>query len=403
MPTPFPRGLRKTTATSEQGSTPSKVADSGDTDERASRQRDDTDSVRASPGSAGFGSANFGMPIDAVGGEMSPGQQKIKPTINWGDDDDDLLPPESDRSLDAQWRRIVFNAPPARASVVPLATKAARSGIKQPAKSAPEKVIPSADNAKPISASESEVDIDDSSVQVAASAIDSPSSGAEASLSQNPDGETEKVPAMLERVPLDVQLPKPTGGTRAPPRKLHSTKSFLNLTSQTFDALSDSDEDPGEAALERRFWERAMRPSKSGISTPYSPGRRKSVTEMSSLISPRDLEEWMKWQGDNSSAPDRGSADEEPAVASDEVTKQPDDLQELITPPVSKSSGAPGLTVMPTLEGEPPSPVADVQDEGADDDSSPVAPLVSGDYTTNVINGSDSADTHSQSAQLPIS
>ncbi|KAJ1750329.1 hypothetical protein LPJ58_005190, partial [Coemansia sp. RSA 1591] len=127
MPTPFPRGLRKTTATSEQGSTPSKVADSGDTDERASRQRDDTDSVRASPGSAGFGSANFGMPIDAVGGEMSPGQQKIKPTINWGDDDDDLLPPESDRSLDAQWRRIVFNAPPARASVVPLATKAARS------------------------------------------------------------------------------------------------------------------------------------------------------------------------------------------------------------------------------------------------------------------------------------
>ncbi|KAJ2189944.1 hypothetical protein IW143_003521 [Coemansia sp. RSA 520] len=403
MPTPFPRGLRKTTATSEQGSTPSKVADSGDTDERASRQRDDTDSVRASPGSAGFGSANFGMPIDAVGGEMSPGQQKIKPTINWGDDDDDLLPPESDRSLDAQWRRIVFNAPPARASVVPLATKAARSGIKQPTKSAPEKVIPSADNAKPISASESEVDIDDSSVQVAASAIDSPSSGAEASLSQNPDGETEKVPAMLERVPLDVQLPKPTGGTRAPPRKLHSTKSFLNLTSQTFDALSDSDEDPGEAALERRFWERAMRPSKSGISTPYSPGRRKSVTEMSSLISPRDLEEWMKWQGDNSSAPDRGSADEEPAVASDEVTKQPDDLQELITPPVSKSSGAPGLTVMPTLEGEPPSPVADVQDEGADDDSSPVAPLVSGDYTTNVINGSDSADTHSQSAQLPIS
>ncbi|KAJ2837081.1 Glycogenin-2 [Coemansia erecta] len=404
MPTPFPRGLRKTTATSEQGSTPSKVADSGDTDERASRQRDDTDSVRASPGSAGFGSANFGMPIDAVGGEMSPGQQKIKPTINWGDDDDDLLPPESDRSLDAQWRRIVFNAPPARASVVPLATKAARSGIKQPTKSAPEKAIPSADNANPISASESEVDIDDSSVQVAASAIDSPSSGAEASLSQNPDGETEKVPAMLERVPLDVQLPKPTGGTRAPPRKLHSTKSFLNLTSQTFDALSDSDEDPGEAALERRFWERAMKPSKSGISTPYSPGRRKSVTEMSSLISPRDLEEWMKWQGDNSSAPDRGSADEEPAVASDEVTKQPDDLQqELITPPVSKSSGAPGLTVMPTLEGEPPSPVADVQDEGADDDSSPVAPLVSGDYTTNVINGSDSADTHSQSAQLPIS
>ncbi|KAJ2665951.1 Glycogenin-2 [Coemansia sp. RSA 1199] len=403
MPTPFPRGLRKTSTTSEQGNTPSKDVDSGDAEERVSRQRDDADSVRASPGSAGFGSANFGMPIDAVGGEVSPGQQKIKPTINWGDDDDDLLPPENDRSLDAQWRRIVFSAPPARVQAVPLATKAAQSGIKQPTKPASEKVMPSADNTKPISASKSGVDIDGSSVKIAASAIDSPSSGAEASLSQNPGGDTEKELAMLKHVPLDVQPPKPTGGTRAPPRKLHSTKSFLNLTSQTFDALSDSDEDPGEAALERRFWERAMKPSKSGISTPYSPGRRKSVTEMSSLISPRDLEEWMKWQGDNSSAPDYDSADEEPATG-DEVSKQPEDLQqELITPPVSKSSGAPDLNVVPTLGCEPSSPVAEAQDEVADDDNSPVVSLVSDDSTTNATNSSDSTDTHSQPVQLPIS
>ncbi|KAJ2609648.1 hypothetical protein H4S08_003947, partial [Coemansia sp. RSA 1365] len=41
-------------------------------------------------------------------------------------------------------------------------------------------------------------------------------------------------------------------------------------------------------------------PSKSGMSTPYSPGRRRSVAELSSLISPKDLEEWMQWQNEDS-------------------------------------------------------------------------------------------------------
>ncbi|KAJ2495066.1 hypothetical protein IWW47_004264 [Coemansia sp. RSA 2052] len=63
-----------------------------------------------------------------------------------------------------------------------------------------------------------------------------------------------------------------------------------------------------------------MKPAKSGNSSPYSPGRRKSVVEMSSTISPRDLEEWMQWQGDSAILDRRTPS--EPAGARDDTGYQ---------------------------------------------------------------------------------
>ncbi|KAJ2765863.1 hypothetical protein IWQ56_003931, partial [Coemansia nantahalensis] len=100
--------------------------------------------------------------------------------------------------------------------------------------------------------------------------------------------------------------------TPDPLRRERSQKAFANLTSQVYDTISDSDIDESEAELRETFWARAMRPARSGMSTPYSPGRRKSLAELSSLISPQDLDEWMRWQDDGSSALTRSLAADEP-------------------------------------------------------------------------------------------
>ncbi|KAJ2351404.1 hypothetical protein GGF43_004043, partial [Coemansia sp. RSA 2618] len=381
---------------------------------------------------------------------MSPGK-KLQPKINWGDDDDSLLPSDDDRSLDAQWRRIVYGAPPSRLSVTLSAADSTRSDVKQDPKPVPEKDTPSTNVTKlaPTTHVEPQSDLivepNVSNADTMALAEDSSDYKVEQSFVPSPevtveDEQTvpepalsdvqEQIPAVPEPTLSDVKeqapaapepalsnvqkqtpaVPEPpaqpqaqkeksTGGTRAPPRKLHSARSFLNLTSRTFDTLSDSDEDPNEAALEKRFWERAMKPARSGMSTPYSPNRRKSVTEMSSLISPRDLEEWMRWQGDSNSPLARESVDEAPAVADDEA-KVPEELQqELITPPTSKSKGLPDPVLKSAEDHGLAESAGDSQVEAEHDVNLPIV-LASDSSAVGVAEDSESADTPSQPAQL---
>ncbi|KAJ2828181.1 glycogenin glucosyltransferase [Coemansia erecta] len=453
MPTPFPRGLRKTDTSSEQSSAASGEAGNSQLEDSVSIQRNVVDTARASPASAGFGSANFGMPVDATEGEMSPGK-KLQPKINWGDDDDSLLPSDDDRSLDAQWRRIVYGAPPSRLSVTLSAADSTRSDIKQDPKPVPEKDTPSTNVTKLVPTTRAEpqsdliVEPNGSNADTMVLAEDSSDYKVEQSFVPSPEMTVEDEQTVPEPALFDVQeqipaVPEPTlsdikgqapaapepalsnvqkqtpavpeppaqpqaqkekspGGTRAPPRKLHSARSFLNLTSRTFDTLSDSDEDPNEAALEKRFWERAMKPARSGMSTPYSPNRRKSVTEMSSLISPRDLEEWMRWQGDSNSPLARESVDKAPAVADDEA-KVPEELQqELITPPTSKSKGLPDPVLKSAEDHGLAESAGDSQVEAEHDVNLPIV-LASDSSAVGVAEDSESADTPSQPAQLSVS
>ncbi|KAJ1734620.1 hypothetical protein LPJ61_000974 [Coemansia biformis] len=113
--------------------------------------------------------------------------------------------------------------------------------------------------------------------------------------------------------------------------------SFANLTSLVYDTISDTDLDPSEAEQQENFWARAMKRPKSGISSPYSPSRRKSLAEMSSQISPKDLDEWMQWQDDGGNVPAKSHALDETADMFAQAGRLPDGLhQEPITPPVSK-------------------------------------------------------------------
>ncbi|KAJ1720396.1 glycogenin glucosyltransferase [Coemansia erecta] len=389
-PTPYPRSLlRRNGSTidnaagddSATSDTPVNDGNQAMLDSESSsigKRRNIPESLQIDASARGFEPTQFDMSPASAGTPLTPGRQKIRPTINWGDDDGDEVPADNDMSLNAQWLRIIKGTPPSRAPI--FAAKADLPSQPPPAseQSAAEPVgeteeMPIGDGAEtpieinideltiatkesldnssdsdraepdlqPTLADTQVVDPDisaDSTTNVATTAAEhsvaAESPAATAVATESPI----QPPQIPQQQQQQQQQKKPSSGTRAPPRKLHSTKSFLNLTSKTYDTVSDSEMDPGELEIQEKFWARAMKLPKSGASTPYTPGRRKSIVEMSSAISPRDLEAWMHWQGDQTSAISR-PAELERADDSEsaEPTAEPrPEMSDLITPPTSK-------------------------------------------------------------------
>ncbi|KAJ2880935.1 hypothetical protein IWW38_005870, partial [Coemansia aciculifera] len=300
------------------------------------------------PRGAGFEPSGFDMSPASAGTPVTPGKQKLRPKINWGDDEDNAIPPENDRSIDAQWLRIINGAPPSRTPILPASVP------KDVAKASESKSALAESQAGPVNVQSNDADdaadddadvdempelrtLDDDESDEDIALIDAQVGGTDDAVKG--DSEVLSNPAVNAQEPESAQnnsqsaspvVPPAPPGTRAPPRKLHSTRSFLNLSSREYDTLSDSEVDVSEAELQARFWARAMKPTKSGNSSPYSPGRRKSVVEMSSAISPRDLEEWMQWQGD-SAILDRRTPSEPAGIQDDAV-----DQAGVVSPPTSK-------------------------------------------------------------------
>ncbi|KAJ1741957.1 glycogenin glucosyltransferase [Coemansia sp. RSA 1821] len=313
-PTPFPTHLRKSAAANKQDATAQSKLDNHGTKAVSSNEHGDKDSGRST--SSGFGSANFGLPVDISNNKHLPGKAKIGSKLAWGDEDGDPIPPETDQSLEAQWRRIVYGAPPPRTHVSASVHKGSQH---QPETSSNESIADKLSGAETGIYATSNPHL----------STEKDEAGADTAKASPPDA---LQPQMRQQPESKAAKKSPV---RAPPRKLHSTKSFLNMGSQEFETVSDAEDDSSEAEMQQRFWERAMKPSKSGMSTPYSPGRRKSLTEMSSMISPKDLEEWMRWQGDNNGTLTRDISNDildEP----EEVKVQQQGSQDLITPPTSK-------------------------------------------------------------------
>ncbi|KAJ2486140.1 glycogenin glucosyltransferase [Coemansia sp. RSA 2320] len=346
IPTPYPRDLlAKSKSTSRDvGQLTGHGASDGDIESGADissvspvvsapGKRPALGLLKIEPRDNGFEPSSVNISPASAGTPLTPGRQKLRPKINWGDDEDNGVPSESDTSLDAQWLRIINGAPPSRAPV--LSTGATTKQKQQSSDLAQEQSVVVADDvaaANDISGESAEASSEDAAIKDQGESDDSDSKdrlGADSAKLSPP--ESARIPAK--------PLASPAPGTRAPPRKLHSTRSFLNLTSREFDTLSDDSEvDVSEAALQARFWARAMKPAKSGNSSPYSPGRRKSVVEMSSAISPRDLEEWMQWQGD-SAILDRQAPSEDSGTAGAGVASFGGGMDaSMLTPPVSKGS-----------------------------------------------------------------
>ncbi|KAJ2027497.1 hypothetical protein H4S03_008233 [Coemansia sp. S3946] len=379
-PTPYPRMLRAKSREAA-GITSNTGEDDDDSAERDSAmssglpvesgKRPVLGLLNIEPRGSGFEPSSFDMSSPgSAGTPVTPGRQKLRPKINWGDDEDNAVPPEDDRSIDAQWLRIVNGAPPSRAPILPASAPKDASKAKvnepqamvskpQPLPAQVQSVVTESTDADVVAMMNlgSLNDDDDDVIRDWDDDFDGIANDED-----EPNGSTADVPD-LEPVPADnnsasPQVP-PAPGTRAPPRKLHSTRSFLNLTSREYDTLSDSEVDVNEAELQARFWARAMKPAKSGNSSPYSPGRRKSVVEMSSAISPRDLEEWMQWQGDSSVLDRRTSG--EPASTRENTGYQ----ASMVTPPASKNAdGYPGsLAAVPAVDDDGYS-----NSDGSDDD-----------------------------------
>ncbi|KAJ2851243.1 glycogenin glucosyltransferase [Coemansia brasiliensis] len=363
MPTPFPRHLRRSAAANKQADVAQIKAD----------EHGDKDSARSRSSSAGFGSTNFGLPIDISGRENSPGKAKFDSKLKWGDEDEDLIPPDTDRSLEAQWRRIIYGAPPPRTHVAAAVHKIP---LNQPesSKANPVAKLPDFANdkegAEGAHVSSCRIDKLPSAEIGSLENCDVDSTGideTELGIVETNQPDTLQPPIQGQPEPKAFSK-NPGSNVRAPPRKLHSTKSFLNMGSQEFETLSDAEEDSSEVEMQQRFWERAIKPSKSGMSTPYSPGRRKSLTEMSSMISPKDLEEWMRWQGDNNGTLSRDISNDI-LDESGEGKMQQQGSQELITPPVSKSKTS--LDAIPSVDkADVIKELASSQDESTDDGDS---------------------------------
>ncbi|KAJ2747057.1 glycogenin glucosyltransferase [Coemansia sp. BCRC 34301] len=364
-PTPFPRALfAKSGATASMtsgGGDDDADLDSGQPDQ--SSKRPDLGLLSIEPRGSGFEPSGIDMSPASAGTPVTLGRQKLRPKINWGDDEDSAVPPENDQSIDAQWLRIINGAPPSRAPILP----ASAPKDDDRAKTSKSEAALAESQSHPIQA---KIQSDDDGAEEAVGtdempglrSLDADEGGDDDDVAQD-ERELPSITAMSAPVLEPVQngsppaspVVPPAPGTRAPPRKLHSTRSFLNLSSREYDTLSDSEVDVTEAELQARFWARAMKPTKSGNSSPYSPGRRKSVVEMSSAISPRDLEEWMQWQGDN-------------AILDRQIPCEPagtrDDVGDYVcptSPPASNgASGSRGQTGM----------FAAADDEGSDSDSS---------------------------------
>ncbi|KAJ1875953.1 hypothetical protein LPJ57_004628, partial [Coemansia sp. RSA 486] len=388
-PTPFPRSMLTKRVndlggpddSENAGSTEDQPETSG-TDERPTvniqsgglgKRKNVPHSLDIEPAAGGFEPSQFDALSMSSGTPMTPGRQKIRPLINWGDEDSgNIAPPDDDMSINAQWLRIVNGAPPPRASVVaPIKALPAKSKeqttseiVKNTMEKLAEKTIEAAsdnaDNADGADGADADSKIDNADIHIDTSAeglriLTIPATGDDSQATANINAaSSEKHPAEQHNEEKNTDKPAATvpvaTGTRAPPRKLHSTKSFLNLTSKVYDTMSDSEMDPGELELQERFWARAMKPLKSGTSTPYTPGRRKSIVEMSSAISPRDLEEWMQWQGESGSAVSRHPDPDSDAVEEPGSQETGRSVDNMITPPASKEREA-GTATNVSAEG----------------------------------------------------
>lgn len=207
----------------------------------------------------------------SVGTPFTHNRKKVQPSMLLANEDEGKgVPPKSDQPLDAQWLRIINGAAPQRAVVTPKIS------------------------GKPLAVATGGRDGDAVLVNPAKTSKDGIQEGDAFAQAGNDDKENME-PAVPKAPRQDNK------STEEMSRKVPSTRSFLNLTSQEFDTRSDSgDEDMSDCEMEEQFWARAIRPQKkSGASTPYSPGRRKSVVEMSNTISPRDVDEWMHWKGNS--------------------------------------------------------------------------------------------------------
>ncbi|KAJ2076721.1 Glycogenin-2 [Coemansia sp. RSA 988] len=362
--------------------------------------------------------SDFGLPTSVVNSPRSPGDQKIRPTIDWGDDDGYMLPPDNDQSLDAQWRRIVYGAPPPRASITTRTTTATAEPIddveaasvteKSADVSSPSAQVAAGKAAENVKSTVEEVVSVDNIPAVArdagdveAECVKDDGREADKDISGKQTAELVNTPDKSSNIPSTVKKPtdnKPKSTARASPRKLHSARSFLNLTLKEYETTSDSEPDTSEAELQERFWARAMKPSKSGISTPYSPGRRRSVAELASLISPRDLEEWMQWQGEDSSTSPSGFSTDGVALPTGDVADEHRIglQQDPITPPVSKTNAT--QTVPSKDSGANGSISATVSEPNADTQSHPEN---KGDMVLDLHNALDSENVaEDPSAQL---
>ncbi|KAJ2709907.1 hypothetical protein H4R19_004013, partial [Coemansia spiralis] len=311
-PTPFPRG-RMGLAPVNGGDGSSNSAAVASRPERPRPRPPALKPIVTQLQGAGFGAPTFGIPAAAVGAGFAPGvpgqQAGLGQAVYDGegddDDDDSFMPADNgdddlfrpkdggDELLNAQWHRIVRGAPPPR-TVIAVSKEPADTAASDSMDADP--VVTIAPSAEPPDS------------DIACGNEDPAEPGSE-------DGDADDVYTAANtgsnyhaESPATVSASPSVGGTPEPPRRERSQKAFTNLTSRVFDTVSDSDLDPSEAEQQETFWARAMKRTRSGMSTPYSPGRRKSLAELSSMISPQDLDEWMQWQDDSSNVLARGPA-----------------------------------------------------------------------------------------------
>ncbi|KAJ1667326.1 glycogenin glucosyltransferase [Coemansia sp. RSA 1646] len=331
-PTPFPRKPRDSPGSTEDIGIHT-LGTSANSRGLAGLEEDIASPSTSAPphgGSASFelNPAQFDAPSMPGSTPSTPGKQKVRPKIVWDDDDDGLIPPDNDKSLDAQWLRIIHGAPPPRApSIVP----AKGSTSKAPEQGDVSGISEKASQQAPTQ----DTDSDDSD-KVKGEPTKNVSEK-EPSPSNERAFSSEKAQG-ASSAPLNESKERGSEKNSRDSSKKQSQAGIFSLSPRgKFDPLSDSEADPTEDKLQERFWARAMKPSKSGSSTPYSPRRRKSVVEISSSISPKDLAEWMRWQGDNDSVGLEGGFSD----TLDEPTapKEPNQ-QQLLTPPSSKDENA---------------------------------------------------------------
>ncbi|KAJ1953445.1 hypothetical protein EC988_002993 [Linderina pennispora] len=358
VPTPYPRGLLgKVNANDEDEG---KVRSSEKPAEKPVKKEGVSAESMTLPLAAGGtdgGDSKFGH-TRSSGLSETPGKQKMRPRINWGDEDDEPFPNDDDQSLDAQWLRIIKGGPPTRASVRPAGSSGSNTPQAPKANEHAEVEVQSEVNPKVSvvaiedsapetpAATKAEDEVEDIKVEGAMPVTDTAMAYKEEDNADEADeeelapevsteaasaGEPEEpgLPETTDDVPISI--PAITPPEQQPPRlRKRSSRSFPNLMDREFETISDSEADTSEMEIQQRFWSRAMKPSKSGSSTPHVPARRKSVVEMSHDISSEDLAAWMHWRDSTSPV---GKPNRE-MVAAGNVNR----AQQLITPPVSKGS-----------------------------------------------------------------
>ncbi|KAJ2661875.1 glycogenin glucosyltransferase [Coemansia sp. RSA 1200] len=326
-PTPFPLKMRSSTKGVEVSNTRAAMAPSDSrhlaesslgliSPSKSTRPRD-------TPAALDLGLVRADVSPAPTDTPPTPGKQKIRPRIVWDDDDDMYLPPDDDRSLDAQWLRIIRGTPPPRAygtSTKDFGSKAPEHG------DVSSKSMEAGQQTSVENLQRNDREANDDSV-------DSPEKVPAAINEKQYDStQAEKQDVDMSNSPkerisvLNVDIPLKN-------KDKTSVPSFLR--GRALD-MSDSEADSTEDELQERFWTRAMKQSKSGSSAPYSPRRRKSVVEMSGSISPKDLADWMRWQEGNSALDLDVVGDSADGLSAPEKREQ----QLMPTPPLSKDANA---------------------------------------------------------------